>query len=271
MLRSRYIAFSAVLFLCSARTAVPQTGPCAEPVPGNPLPDLVIDANTLKADLIVTTEWFGSTPCSVIEGCVSSAGKHELLRFSVSTANVGQGDLVIGDPNQCANLFHLSECHGHLHFKEYSDYRLWTEAGYQRWVTLREPGAPTTSPQNAWLLSSAIESRDLLVSRKQGFCMIDVTRYLPDAPPRKKYTLCGGPGASGNQGLQVGWADVYGQELDCQYIEIDSLGKGRYLLEIQVNPEHLLPEADYSNNSTAIVVQFTPRRGKKPGQVVVVD
>ncbi len=271
MSRSQYCAFSALLLLSSARTALPQTGLCAVPIPGNPLPDLVVDAYTLKADLIVTTERFGATPCAVVEGCVSSKGSHQLLRFSVSTVNVGQGDLVIGDPSECANLFHLSECHGHFHFNEYSDYRLWTEAGYQRWVMLREPDAPATSAQNAWLLSTAIESKDLLAGRKQGFCMIDVIRYLPNAPAQKKYRLCGGPEAPGDQGLQAGWSDVYGQELDCQYIQIDNLRKGRYVLEIQVNSEHLLPEADYSNNSTAILCEFTPRHGKTPARMTVLE
>ncbi len=271
MLPSHYVALSVTLLLASAHTSAGQTAACAVPIPGNPLPDLIVDANALKADLIVTTEKFGTTPCAVVEGCVSSKGNHQLLRFTVSTPNIGQGDLVIGDPNQCSNLFHLSECHTHFHFKEYSDYRLWTETGYQTWVTLRDPGAPTTSPPNALLLSTAIQNKELLVGRKQGFCMIDVTRYLASASTQKKYTLCGGPGATGNQGLQAGWSDVYSQQLDCQYIEIDNLKEGRYVLEIQVNPEHLLPEANYSNNSTGILCQFTPRRGNTPARMVVVN
>jgi lysyl oxidase len=248
-----------------------QTGACATVIPGNALPDLIVDTNRLKADLLLTTENFAKNTCAVIEGCVSSKGNHDLLRFSSSTPNVGAGDLYIGDPSRCPNLFHASECHNHFHFKDYSAYRLWTEAGYQRWLALRESSAPVSSPQNSWLISSATSGKDLLMGRKQGFCMIDVEPYLTTAPTQKKYTTCGGLGSPGNQGLQVGWTDVYGQHLDCQYIEIDHLREGRYVLEVQVNPDHLLPEANYGNNYGAILFQYSPKRGGQPAQVIVIN
>lgn len=246
-----------------------QTGPCATVVQGQPLPDLIVDANRLKSDLVVTVENFSRTVCAVLEGCVSSRGSHELLRFTSATPNVGQGDLVIGDPYQCPDLFKQSECHNHLHFKEYGDYRLWTEAGYNTWITYRDLSEPANTGYNGTLLANATQNGDLVVGRKQGFCIIDIERYLPNAPSLKKYTLCGGPGSPGNQGLQVGWSDVYDQHLDCQFVEIDGLREGMYVLENHVNAEHLLPESNYLNNAAIVKFWYTPGKGKRPGKLTV--
>src|SRR5437867_4316317 len=95
------------LLLC-ARPAAAQLGPCAVPV-GPLLPDLIMDQQLLQSQIFVSEEQFNSNDCSVVEGCVTKAGKHTLLRFNSSTANIGQADLVIGDPAQCLALFHLSE------------------------------------------------------------------------------------------------------------------------------------------------------------------
>jgi hypothetical protein len=246
-----------------------QTGPCATVVAGQPLPDLTVDGKRLRSDIIVTTESFAQHACAVVEGCVSSRGKHQLLRFTTATPNIGEGDMVIGDPFDCPSLFDLSECHNHLHFHEYADYRLWTEAGFQMWEALRQPTEPTNTGYNAQLLENAIANGELIVGRKQGFCMIDIERYEPDAPETKKYTLCGSLGAPGNQGLQSGWSDVYGQQLDCQFIEIDRLRSGVYVLENHVNPEQLLPEANYGNNTASVKFEFIQGKGKSPGQVII--
>jgi hypothetical protein len=241
------------------------------PIVGNPLPDLIVDAQRLKSDIVISVENFSRTACAVIEGCVKSRGSHEVLRFTSATPNVGQGDLVIGNPDNCPNLFHESECHNHLHFKQYADYRLWTETGYNAWATARDLRLPTNTGTNAAILANAVASGDLIVGRKQGFCIIDIAPYLPNAPLTKKYTLCGAPGAPGHQGLQVGWSDVYGQQLDCQFVEIDGLRAGIYVLEDHVNPEQLLPESNYTNNSSIVKFRYTPGKGNRPGQFTVLN
>jgi hypothetical protein len=257
---------SAMLFLPAICAA--QTGQCATVVPGNSLPDLIVDPLRLQLDVLVTREKFAADDCAVVEGCVSGKGTHQLLRFTSSTPNIGQGDLVIGDPLQCPNLFHQSECHHHLHFEQYADYRLWTDTGYQKWVASRDLTKPTNAGSNAILLEQARQNGELLEGRKQGFCIIDTDRYDPSAPNTKKYTLCGTDTAAGNQGLQAGWADSYGQQLDCQYIQIDKLQAGIYVLEVQTNAEQLLPEVDYTNNSSIFRFQFVPRHGNTPAQTI---
>jgi hypothetical protein len=240
-----------------------QTDTCAVPIPGNPLPDLIVNPAVLRANLVVTRENFSQTQCAVVEGCVSSRGQHQLLRFAVSTPNIGAGDLVIGDPAACPGLFHQSECHGHLHYKEFADYRLWTDAGYTAWAGNRDLGSPTNTGNNASLLQSAEANGDLLLGRKQGFCLIDSTRYSGDRA--QQFTTCA------YQGLTSGYADLYGQSLDCQYIQIDGLDAGIYVLEVQVNPEWFLPEGTYNNNSATVRFQFTPRKGNGPAKLRILN
>jgi hypothetical protein len=267
----RPLALFIMLMWLGPHPGIAQTGPCATVVPGQPLPDLIVDSQRLKSGIVVTVENFSHTACAVVEGCVSTRGSHELLRFTSATPNVGQGDLVIGDPNSCPNLFQQSECHNHLHFKQYADYRLWTDAGYNEWVQLRDLSQPTNTGNNATLLANASAMKKLIVGRKQGFCIIDIVRYLPTAPTQGKYLLCGGPGATGNQGLQVGWSDVYGQQLDCQFIEIDGLREDIYVLEDHVNPEQLIPESSYTNNSSSVRFRYVPGKGHQPGRVTILN
>jgi len=242
-----------------------QTGTCATVIPGQALPDLIVDPAVLRANLVVTRENFSQTQCAVVEGCVDRRGQHQLLRFAVSTPNVGAGDLVIGDPNDCPGLFRQSECHGHLHYKEFADYRLWTEAGYSVWAGSRDINSPTNTGVNASLLASAEQNGDLLVGRKQGFCLIDSTRYSGNRA--QQFTTCS------YQGLTSGYADLYGQQLDCQYIQIDGLAGGIYVLEVQVNPEWFLPEepGKYNNNSATVRFEFTPRKGNGTAKLRVLN
>src|SRR5205814_8938895 len=54
--------------------------------------------------------------------------------------------------------------------------------------------------------------------------------------------------------LQRGWGDLYDSTLDGQWIDISGVADGNYTLELEVNPQHILPESDYSNNITRVPV-----------------
>jgi hypothetical protein len=68
-------------------------------------PDLIIDRGLLASSLRFETKMFNSRSCAVEEGCVLGSGKRKLLRFSVATPNVGDGDLVLGNPADRPDLF----------------------------------------------------------------------------------------------------------------------------------------------------------------------
>jgi hypothetical protein len=245
-----------------------QLGACAVPI-GPLRPDLIVDGHFLRAMMHVSEETYSPTSCAVAEGCLTGPGTHLVLRFMSSTPNIGQTDLFIGDPRQCiGSLFRFSECHQHLHFQEYADYRLWTVAGYQKWVAGRDLTKPTSSGKNAKLLADARANGELIVGRKQGFCIIDVQPFqfgnVEPGPPL--YQSCGS-----FQGLKVGWADQYHPLLDCQFIQVTGVQEGDYVLEDHVNPEHLFPESNFANNASAVKIHFKPKQGRSGPAVEVID
>src|SRR5205807_1298331 len=82
---------------------------------------------------------------------------------------------------------------------------------------------------------------------KIGFCLLDSIRWNANASSNAKYDC-------GNQGIQKGWGDVYDSTLDGQWIDITGVPDGNYTLEMEVNPQHRLPESNYDNNIGALTV-----------------
>ncbi len=183
---------------------------------------------SLKADLVVwpdtvrpyeTTETFTDTDCEVQENMISS-GTHRLLRFSTESRNIGGGNVVMGSPLGNPN-FEYFECHGHYHFKGFAAY------------TLRD-----------------LEGTIVAQGRKVSFCLEDVSRWDTTSPVNSKYTC-------DEQGIQAGWSDIYDGGLPGQWIDITNVAPGDYRLEVTINPEHIIDEADYTNNTTNVPVRIT--------------
>lgn len=231
-----------------------QQGPCATQI-GPHKPDLIVDQALLKSQIFLSQESFPGSSCRVKQGCVTSPGNHLLLRFNGSTANIGKAPLVIGDPASCPTLFYLDACENEYHFAGFADYRVWTLDGYNNWVANRDLTISVKSGVNAQLISAAVSLGELITTRKQGFCMVDTSAYLPNAGPAV-FQSC-----DANQGLSVGWEDQYPPSLPCQFVQIDTLVDGTYVLEMHVNPELILPESDYTNNTSAVQFQFTAKHG----------
>ncbi|MDH3283104.1 MAG: lysyl oxidase family protein [Acidobacteriota bacterium] len=211
---------------------------------GAQTPDLVVDAPTLATSWFIEERYFPPGSCALVEGCVDAPGVRKLLRFSTMTANSSMTDLDIGDP--AGNpLFSFSPCHGHYHFEEFADYQL-----------LDTVGAPVAP------------------GHKQAFCLVDSARYIlePWVPLSPSYSCS-------NQGIQRGWSDVYGWNLDCQWIDVSEVPNGSYTLEVTVNPELIIPESDDTNNTSTAPVTLTDVAGLPhrpdgrwvPGGPLVVD
>jgi hypothetical protein len=176
------------------------------------------DLTVFISDVRFETRKFSSRSCAVDEGCVLGPGKRKLLRFSVSTPNLGNDDLVLGDPADRPDLYVYSPCHGHYHFNGYASYELVDQSGA---VVLR--------------------------GRKQAFCLLDSVRYVSTAGPAQ-FTCH-------YQGISAGWGDVYGSGLDCQWLDVTSF-RGDYILRVTINPERTLPESDYDNNVAQVAVRI---------------
>lgn len=243
------LALGLTLAACGDRERAPVAAPVAPAlaqVQGlDTMPDLIVDARRLAASWLILEETIEATSCNVVEGGVAP-GVHRLLRFTVTTPNVGTGDVFVGDPfsHWLANdgLFELALCHGHFHFRNYAMYELVSVTG----ATVH--------------------------AAKRGFCMLDVTPWAADVPPGPwTYRDCGS-----SQGISAGWADTYSKWLDGQFFVVDDL-VGEYRLRITVNPPfmgepcpaqdlqgfcHMFAERDYTNNVGEALIQIPARVGR---------
>jgi lysyl oxidase len=227
-----------------------------------PMPDLIVDQSSLRQHWVVRTENLPASFCSVQEGEVTP-GVHQLLRFTVATPNIGDADLVVGDPEQHLDdgLFELATCHAHYHFRHYALYELVDPATGTVWK-----------------------------AAKRGFCMIDIEKYQGyegDADNKRHFANCGAVGIPGNQGISKGWSDIYVWKLGGQYFVLDGgdgqppVPPGTYIIRITVNPPfepalgepcpnldpsgmcHTLPESDYANNVAQVTVTIPDHNGRQ--------
>src|SRR5215203_5453984 len=190
------------------------------------LPDLIVDSKATQNNWVTRVEDFPANFCSVQEGGIDP-GTHTVIRFTVTTPNIGKGDVFVGsplehmDPNGDGNfadsdgLFELASCHGHFHFQHYATYRLIGSDG------------------RVWKAA------------KRGFCMLDTDPYnVQNGDGTWTYRNCGTTTRDGFQGISAGWADTYVFKLGGQYFLLDGgdgqpvVPPGTYTIQVEVNPAY---------------------------------
>ena len=238
------------------------------------LPDLIVDSKATQNNWVTRVEDFPANFCSVIEGGVTP-GTHKVIRFTVTTPNIGDADVFVGsplahmDPNGDGDfadqdgLFELASCHAHFHFQHYAEYKLIDPATGVVWK-----------------------------SAKQGFCMLDTDPYnVGTGDGTWNYRNCGSTTRDGFQGITDGWADTYVFQLAGQYFVLDGgdgqppVPPGPYVVQVEVNPAYAptggvcprvtddagtcrqFAESDYSNNfgrATVVITEHPGRAGYGP-------
>ena len=176
-----------------------------------------------------------------------------LLRLTTAVANSGRGAMELrgstvnpdgtqnvlqriyleggGFADRVAGTFSYHPGHGHIHFDGFAAYHL-------REVTTGNGVGPV------------VASGD-----KVSFCLLDIDRYdptLPGSPASSVYNSCGQV-----QGISVGWADVYHQSLDDQWIDVTDVANGQYWLEVVSDPDNHLAESNENNNVDRILINLT--------------
>jgi hypothetical protein len=186
----------------------------------DPRPDIVVDRGRLQNEIVFDTLDVSPSSCTVVENCVGGTGLRKLLRFTVEATNQGNATLTVPPPKVRPDLFQYSPCHGHYHFNGFASYAL-----------LNSQGQP------------------VLLGKKLAYCMEDTERVLdgPQIGCDKVYDCA-------NQGIQAGWSDIYGNSLDCQWLDITDVASGPYQLQVTVNPNHAFEEASFDNNTTTVPV-----------------
>ena len=200
--------------------------------------------NPLYPDLITWQDYLEDAE-------IVSSGSSKLLRFSNSPANIGRGDMILygvvqpdgttyayqrvrNDNGTFTDylvgtfMFEGHEDHNHWHFDDFADYNL-------RRVASDGGLGPVVA-----------------TSGKVTFCLLDSVAYdlsLPGAPRSPRYTCS-------NQGISIGWADVYSRGLTGQNINITAVPDGTYWLESIADPSNRLLELNDGNNAARIKIQI---------------
>jgi hypothetical protein len=196
---------------------------CACHSAADPMPDLVLNGKRLLDEILFDTVDVNSASCSVLEGCVGGTGTRRVLRFSVQAINQGHAPLTVPSPAERPDLFTFSPCHGHHHFSGFASYALLGRDG-----------------------------QTVLVAHKQAYCIGDSQQIMvgPGVSCAKQYDC-------DTQGIQAGWSDLYGNALDCQWLDITGVAPGDYLLEVVLNPGRRLEEVSFDNNTVTVPVTIT--------------
>src|SRR5882672_10067966 len=121
----KWIALSTTMFLALGVPLIVGQANDARAAGGKP--DLIVDQKRLLQNWVVRVEDLPASFCSVQEGGVTP-GERTLLRFTVSTPNVGTANVDLGDPNAHIaagdGLYEYAPCHRHFHFRHYTLYQL---------------------------------------------------------------------------------------------------------------------------------------------------
>lgn len=212
------IALTGVALLC-----VPLNAGKKPPVDPNAKPDLSVDEERIGTSLYFQEKTFATTDCAYVEGCIGDTGIRKLMRFDVAIRNTGHADLVLGDPTKPNSGFEYSSCHGHYHFTGFVEYKLYKISA---------------SPPNV----------EIVAGRKQAFCLEDYERIHGFKGAGKGKFTCS------NQGITVGWQDVYRSYLGCQWLDVTGVPSGEYLLTVSVDALNKIVEENEENNTAVVLV-----------------
>ena len=190
--------------------------------PPKPPPDLALVTAEMTGTTVIADTTFTAQSCEVVEGCIVAPGTRRLLRFATVTENIGAGDLVLGavpPPGVSEGIFVWSPCHMLHHIVGYADYELRDATGV------------------------------VTTGHKQGFCLEDDEQVDPAQGPSHGYNCS-------LQGLSPGWADVYGNGLPCQWVDITGVASGTYTLRVVIDASGVLGDSNRDNNEWTTTVTF---------------
>ncbi len=195
---------------------------------------------------------------------ITQRGGHRILAFSTVVGNVGDGPMIlhghtVTGPNgsvtqasqeifkqdgtsctQTAGFFVYHPTHRHFHFADFSNYEVRKDDPFTGEV--------------------------VAASDKVSFCLLDILRLPGFHTFPQLIPDCLNP--EGQEGISVGWADVYDSFLPGQQIDLDTdpthpIAAGNYFLVLTVNPQKRLWEKDPdgANNIRAVSVKVPPLKG----------
>ena len=91
---------------------------------------------------------------------------------------------------------------------------------------------------------------------KTSFCLVDSATYDSSLPnyTNRQFNSCD----DDEQGVSVGWEDIYFWNLPDQWIDVTGISPGEYWLESEVDPENHFWEEDDTNNVARVKLVIAP-------------
>jgi Lysyl oxidase len=205
------------------------------------------------------------TPSGLV---LTETGSGWRLGFDSAVRNIGAGPLIIDGERRSTGVRAMSAEQvvensdgprtvvpgvGRLRFVRSPDHRHWHLLGFDRYELRRANSGAT-----------------VVADRKSGFCLGDRypvrKRAVPAKPPEPVYrSRCGldRPGMfSIREGISPGYGDDYAANLEGQYLPLDGLRPGRFLLVHRVNADRRLRESSYANNAASLLLSLRVRDGE---------
>lgn len=186
---------------------------------------------------------------------------HNVLRFSNTVWNAGQGKLVVrgtidpstgngpayqrvyddagGYQDYPVGSFTYHAVHHHYHFDNWGRYELWTKAGY-----------------DAWIASGRSAGQAKVVGTKTTSCVLDeeFIKEIPSAPAFGQFPTSGCQPDANNvmlEGLSPGWGDTYDYYRFEQWVDFGTtkLADGDYVLRSVTDPLNKIYESSGKSDS----------------------
>ncbi|WP_437969359.1 lysyl oxidase family protein [Sorangium sp. So ce260] len=185
------------------------------------VPDLRPNKERIVDTVQLSYQTFPADACEIMEGCIGGPGRRHLLHFEGRIENTGPGHLDPG-PEFDNPLFEYAQCHGHFHFRDFTDYKLLNADG-----------------------------EVISQGHKQAFCLTDMEPLDLESPAPRGFPTSGGTGCNF---LSAGWADIYAVGTPCQWVDVTDVPEGDYTLRVAVNPTGAVAEQSIENNVVEVPV-----------------